>query len=339
MALYPPSEVPQGAIRLNTDSQKLEFYAQDQWWEMATHNINLDGGSRGVRGGAQVGGAPYPTTDRIDYFTISTAGNAIDFGNLTGNHFGPAGAGSRTRGLFMGGGPTRLASVDFITFSSTGDAQDFGDMTYARAPGGNGALSNETRAVLGPGSSNSSDWEKEMDYITIASTGNGADFGDLAGDQSGAQGTSSPTRGIFAGGSLAPAYAYHNVIQYITIATLGDAQDFGDLAWAGNGRACSNGIRSVSSNSTPSATTALQSGLIATRGNYINYGDLATANDGGGSFTTSDKTRGLWGINAPSATNTMEYISMSTGGTGADFGDLTQEIGNSGGTSNAHGGL
>jgi hypothetical protein len=24
----------QGAIRFNTDSQKLEFYAQDQWWEM-----------------------------------------------------------------------------------------------------------------------------------------------------------------------------------------------------------------------------------------------------------------------------------------------------------------
>ena len=36
MALKPPVEVPQGAIRLNTDSQKLEFYAQDQWWEMAT---------------------------------------------------------------------------------------------------------------------------------------------------------------------------------------------------------------------------------------------------------------------------------------------------------------
>ncbi len=36
MALKPPVEVPQGAIRLNTDSQKLEFFAQDQWWEMAT---------------------------------------------------------------------------------------------------------------------------------------------------------------------------------------------------------------------------------------------------------------------------------------------------------------
>ena len=39
----PPIEVPQGAIRLNTDSQKLEFFAQDQWWEMATDFPNLGG--------------------------------------------------------------------------------------------------------------------------------------------------------------------------------------------------------------------------------------------------------------------------------------------------------
>ena len=36
MSNKPPIEVPQGAIRLNTDSQKLEFFAQDRWYEMAT---------------------------------------------------------------------------------------------------------------------------------------------------------------------------------------------------------------------------------------------------------------------------------------------------------------
>ncbi len=33
MSNQPPIEVPQGAIRLNTDSQKLEFFAQDRWYE------------------------------------------------------------------------------------------------------------------------------------------------------------------------------------------------------------------------------------------------------------------------------------------------------------------
>ena len=41
MSNKPPIEVPQGAIRLNTDSQKLEFYAQDRWYEMATDTPNL----------------------------------------------------------------------------------------------------------------------------------------------------------------------------------------------------------------------------------------------------------------------------------------------------------
>ena len=57
MSNKPPIEVPQGAIRLNTDSQKLEFFAQDQWFEMATESISLDGGNgRGVAAGGNTPG-------------------------------------------------------------------------------------------------------------------------------------------------------------------------------------------------------------------------------------------------------------------------------------------
>ena len=45
MSNQPPIEVPQGAIRLNTDSQKLEFFAQDRWYEMATHSEVFGGGA------------------------------------------------------------------------------------------------------------------------------------------------------------------------------------------------------------------------------------------------------------------------------------------------------
>ena len=79
MALKPPVEVPQGAIRLNTDSQKLEFYAQDQWWEMATHIGDSTGGTRGCIG------FKFDNTANagvIDYVTIESTGNAIDFGDL-----------------------------------------------------------------------------------------------------------------------------------------------------------------------------------------------------------------------------------------------------------------
>ena len=48
MSNQPPIGVPQGAIRLNTDSHKLEFYAQDRWYEMATDVPTLDGAPRGL---------------------------------------------------------------------------------------------------------------------------------------------------------------------------------------------------------------------------------------------------------------------------------------------------
>ena len=52
----PPSEVPQGAIRFNTDSQKMEFFAQDQWWEMATDFPYL--GGNGNASTAPTGNSP-----------------------------------------------------------------------------------------------------------------------------------------------------------------------------------------------------------------------------------------------------------------------------------------
>ena len=130
MALKPPVEVPQGAIRLNTDSQKLEFYAQDQWWQMATDVPTLQGGARGVFAGGYTGG-PATLYNNIEYITIPSAGNAIDFGNLTAARSAPAGvASSRTRGLLFGGyvSPNDTDAIDYITFASTGDEQTHGDI-------------------------------------------------------------------------------------------------------------------------------------------------------------------------------------------------------------------
>ena len=73
MALKPPLEEPQGAIRLNTDSQKLEFFAQDQWWEMATEE-SAPIGDRGVYAGDQE-----PGSNNISYLSLTTEGVAVDF--------------------------------------------------------------------------------------------------------------------------------------------------------------------------------------------------------------------------------------------------------------------
>ena len=191
MALKPPVEVPQGAIRLNTDSQKLEFFAQDQWGEMATDVPILDGGARALFAGMTPDAATH--TDAIDYITIPTAGNATDFGNLSVSRLGCAGFGSRTRGVFhSGGGGTPTAGVntiDYVTIASTGNAADFGDLlsaTYYYA-----ATSNSTRAVwLGNQSLNNT-----TEYVTIATTGNSVDWGDQGGTPQHAGGACSDSHG------------------------------------------------------------------------------------------------------------------------------------------------
>ena len=69
----------------------------------------------------------------IDFITISSTGNASDFGDLTQARYGLAACSSSTRGVFGGGyAPGGVNTIDFITISSTGNATDFGDLTQAR---------------------------------------------------------------------------------------------------------------------------------------------------------------------------------------------------------------
>ena len=68
--------------------------------------------------------------------------------------------------------------------------------------------------------------EKRIGYITIASTGNAIQFGNLTVARHHATGASNSTRGTWSGGGT-PSEV--NTIDYITIATGGEAEDFGDL--------------------------------------------------------------------------------------------------------------
>jgi hypothetical protein len=78
-----------------------------------------------------------------------------------------------------------------------------------------------------------------IDYVTIATTGNATDFGDLTLARFNLAGCSSTTRGLFGGGYAGSDVT--NVIDYITIAATGNATDFGDLSVARQKlAACSN---------------------------------------------------------------------------------------------------
>ena len=64
-----------------------------------------------------------------------------------------------------------------------------------------------------------------INYVTIATTGNAADFGDMTLARNNFMSASSLTRGVISGGND----PFTNLMEYVTIATLGNAADFGDI--------------------------------------------------------------------------------------------------------------
>ena len=44
----PPVEIPLGAMRFNSDSQKLEYWNGSAWFQIQTFSPTLEGGARGV---------------------------------------------------------------------------------------------------------------------------------------------------------------------------------------------------------------------------------------------------------------------------------------------------
>jgi len=92
----------------------------------------LDGDSahanavRAIFGGGYSGTTAQETV--IDYMTIATLGNAIDFGDVSTDGTYSTASGSRTRAVFMGGNSPYRNVMEYVQIMTTGNAVDFGDM-------------------------------------------------------------------------------------------------------------------------------------------------------------------------------------------------------------------
>ena len=334
-----PVEVPTGAIRYNTDSNKMECFNGTKWYEISVSSPDLNGGARGLFQGGSVP-SPGDGTTTVDYITIPTTGNAIDFGDLTGNCFSGSGGASRTRSINANGWRGSNSNIiDYGTIPSLGNYIDFGDSTYSsRYPTG---FSNATRQITAGGYISGSDGTDTMDYITISTTGNAVDFGNLiSGHDYNMAGSASPTRGFIFGSDEGNS-DYINTIQYVTIATTGNAEDWGDLTTkGGKGRACSSPTRTLVGGGTNSGTAISEIQYItnSSKGNAIVFGHLQSdQRDLNGAVT--DCVRACFGGGAPAYSTEISYTQITTGGDTADFGDLTVGRSYGNGVSNAHGGL
>jgi len=339
-----PVTVPIGAIRYNTDSNKMECFDGMKWWQIsvsspdlgkATNSPESTGGARGVAGG----GTSY--SDVIEYLNIASTGDTTDFGDLSTGRILVSGMSSRTRALFAGGRKSPGVQenlIDYITIAITGNAIDFGDLTKINEYASLGTIASATRGIVAGGENYApnTDMGTEINYVTMASTGDAVKFGDLTTNvQDAPAGLASPTRGIVAGGG-GPSGV--NIIQYITIASTGDAKDFGDLGDSRQGGfgASNSTVGLVAGGFSGSDVSIIEKIIIATTGNAHDFGDLTVARRYGGSMCSPVRAVFAGGY---SATDTIDYVNITTQGDAIDFGNLLGAKGGLYGGSNAHGGL
>ena len=345
-----PSDCEPGSIRFNTDTANLEYFRGKTigWSQFELVNPNLGGGTGSNTGlgtrGLSAGGLSSPSNmDNIDFITISTMGDAQDFGNLSQARYKlyDSGLASRTRAMW-GGGYTQPGqnrdTIDFVTFSSTGNATDFGNLLEAQQePSG---FSNQTRGVWMNGAPSND----RIQYVTIASAGNSIDFGDAIFSGSSRGGLASSTRGVVGGGeSSTSPHPYTNAMEFITIASTGDGTDFGDLTTirrfpAGGGNS-TRGIFASGYGGAPAGSNVIDFITIASTGNATDFGDMTgfASYTGGGSSSSTRMC--VYDASSPSQKN-IEKIEIATTGNGVDFGDtVVAHYAGGGGCSNGHGGL
>ena len=195
--------------------------------------------SDSTRGIASGGYASWYNT--IEYITMASLGNAVDFGDLIAPTWGAGGMSSPTRGLSVSGNSPENSSVNtiqYVIIQTTGNAADFGDLTvnYGNFPG---TSANAVRGLRAGGLAQPAGTQvQSIEYVTMATLGNGTDFGDFSSQVGTTASVASPTRSC-TGGFYTGSYT--NTIEYVQIMTTSNAIDFGDLTTVGWGYGASNG--------------------------------------------------------------------------------------------------
>ena len=131
--------------------------------------------------GVVVAGCTPTVIGNIEFFTPQSRGNAISWGemNRTRNLFAFS---NSVRGIIAGGfDGSRLSLISYLTIASAGtNVSDFGDLTSKKDSGGaNGHSSNQVRGLI-TGGYDGSGIINNIDFITIATTGNAQDFGECS---------------------------------------------------------------------------------------------------------------------------------------------------------------
>ena len=327
-------------------------FADNTKFDTLSYMVPSGGTTAESNRGLGVFGGYYAATSNqtLDYISIQSMGNAVSFGELVQRASSAGCFASSTRGIWCGGysapDGALTDTIQYVTIATQSNAIDFGNLTV----GGRklvAGLSNNTRGINVGGHDAPTDTATNIiDYVTIATTGNATNFGDLTANALYCAAAGNTTRGIvYLGAPANPTSS--NVINYITIASAGNATDFGDATQAVQFKgalAFSNSTRVVAAGGydAPTNFNVIDYVTIATTGDATDFGDLTVESHGGASMTNSIRgvIAGTYHDAPAPYTNSMEYITIATLGNGADFGDNTvSDTGYCSGCSDSHGGI
>ena len=183
--------------------------------------------------------------------------------------------------------------MEYVTIGSYNNVTDFGDLTANRQAISKGSCSDNITGILAGGLDNGGSVVNIIEQITIASTGNSTDFGDLITT-------------TFSGGTA-------TINGHGGLSTTSGIQDYNvskNRAVAFNGE-----------DTSPAYLNTVDYWNISSAGNAVDWGDL-TRTTSGMSAVMCDPVRGCCGGTSPSVA-TIDMIIIESSGNASDFGDLT----------------
>tara|TARA_R100000234_G_scaffold93730_1_gene61931 strand:- start:18 stop:1082 length:1065 start_codon:yes stop_codon:yes gene_type:complete len=319
-----PTDVKPGMVYYNKDFKTIEFWDGNFWKQVD----NTTRRGRAVwAGGYDQSGSPSSTTSSIDFMNTHTLGNSRNFGDLTAAGQDAHGSGNAERGLFQGkfSGNT----INYITIASEGDAIDFGDMFTGRYYCA--SASSSTRSITMGGLAPSTPAVNTIEYVQIMTLGNALDFGDMSvGRVTDGSAFSNGVEAFCCGNHPGTEQNYEIIkISSTGNSIQGDIAPVGGTRWPGGG--CANSVRGIwagGADQSHNFTRVISYLSMASKGNAQAFGDLSKV-AGGAAGAAANGTRAVIPLGqhgfSPSAyneVNTVEFITISTGGNAQDFGDL-----------------
>ena len=169
---------------------------------------------------------------------------------------------------------------------------------------------------------------KNCDFITIATIGNSADFGDISTAVAVSGACASATRSFSFGGDTSPSGGSNtSKIEYVVTSSKGGGNDFGDLTVARRyPGGVSDSTRGMANGGT-SPTPGVNSNIIdyftmASTGDASDFGDLILQSTYMNGNNCSSPTRGILAGGHPQLTPIIQFYNIQSKGDPTKFGEL-----------------